>query len=745
MRGYNRLFVEEARRMAEAPEAAGRVSCIDGVLTVRVAARSDKPKTFEIDLASTWLPPTLWAETGTKLKERTDLLQLISNAVAVYLRRTGESKSTSVVVHSIVNTLCKFVEYGWLHHCYAASDWTPARAARLVDDLAKGGWQQALDLKERVERWAGGADVQQLESAVNRDGGLREDFLREQLQTNAAGRELSCATGVIKVFLSGRTVKERQYTSRSDDGMSQTMLRQCLSWINLLADVPEGLPFTPYENVFKASHDLGRPSGRTKNITPGEVGTLLKEGFAWVYGHSALIIALFEQLATALEREQISIADRESFVAAELRDSAIRERIEDALGVRVAAARTRASLSNEVTLQMLGQGVFDASFVVIGFMNARRSDEIQHPQIGIYHDALAIFDERLGLYECDFYLEKYRKDYKKFFVNGATVAAIKVLQRSAEVAARLRVCGGLPTGAGATPQENKITLIPRFTYHNRNSKAPEWFRFNAGPSGQSRFFFKRAFPEPIGWHLRPHMLRRAYALIYYYRYEDSELLALSLQLDHFSVDVTGHYLNEASVPDGRVTLSAYGRLTEKEKQMLDLEDGSVERELEAVHREKLHAFVSAAISTTDATMGGLGKLMRRFHAKLLMRLDYSGLAQHQQSETLTAMLEDRGHRLRPFRHGDCGAPAESSGKTLSRCFDREQNAIDRSKAGAELCHNCAYHRASAGHVLGLKQELHWMKGGLSSSPAGSLMYKKLSADIANLANVIAFYESRLEA
>lgn len=744
MRGFSKVRVQDAEQFARSVSPADRVILVDGKLYIRISQRSDAPPLEPIDIGSSWLPPTPWAPQGTRMAARDDLLQLIAGAVRVYLRRTGESKSTLSVVRSLVSTLSKFFEYGWLHHCYMGRDWTESHTSELLKQLAKGGWQTALQIRERTQRWVAGKSTEQLGRCFNKNGGLREKTCGDELRTNARAKELCPLPELLETLLHGRAVKHRRYAATSDNGMSQTMLRQTLSWINVLADVRGGLSFTPYENVFRESHTYGRPLGRTKNITPGEVGSLLKESFTWIFDYSQPILELFEELVEAIERDAVPMEDRLDYISGWLPNSKHRELIESLLRVQLCSVRLRGSLPSDVTLQKLAQALFDACFVVIGFMNARRADEIRHPRIGIYYDALTLFDERLGLYECDFYLEKYRKAYKRFFVNSSTVAAVKVLRRSADVAVRLRVSAGLAiTGIGSTSQERKITQIPRFIFH-RGDTTPAWFSFNAGPNGQSRFFFERALPGAKEWHLRPHMLRRAYALIYYYRYEEGEMLALSVQLDHFSIGTTTQYITESSIPDGRVSISAYGRLTDEEKARLKLEERSVELELEVVHQEKLFAFVEAALSGADRTSGGLAKLLRRFHAKLSTRIDYADLSRHQQANSLTKMVEARGHRLRPFRHGDCGAPAEGSGRVLSRCFDIETQSRDTSQANAETCHKCAYHRASAGHVKGLQNQLKWMATALAGLPSTSLHYRRQKAEIASLEKVIAFHRAALE-
>lgn len=744
MRGFSKLMQKEAQLRAAADESADRVSIRGGVIYVKVNRRSDEPQLFQIDLNDVWLPPTTWAPEGKRLIDREDLTTLILDSVTTYLRRNGESKSTDSVTRNITGCLCKFFEYGWINNCYEARDWTAAHTERLLNELALGGWSAALRVQERTSKWIASAIPIDIATTVNPERGLREELLRSKLLTNAKGRELTPALALIRQVIP-QSVRYRKHKTTSTNGMSVSMLRQTLGWINLLADVPEGgLPFTPFENIFQLSLQRGRPIGRTKNISPGEVGVIMSEAFKWIYQFSTPVMALFEELADAFEKNHVAFGDRHNYLTTYLPISKYRPEVEEKLGVLLCGKRVKGVDALTVPLHTVAQALFDACFVAIGFMNARRAAEIQSSRVGIYYEALSVFDERLGLYECDFYLEKYRKGYKRFFVNGATAAAIELLKKTSNLAIRLRAGAGLrPSGEGNITTERKISQIPRFV-RIKGDINPEWFSFNAGPNGNSRFFFERAFKGTTSWHLRPHMLRRAYALIYFYRYENGELLALAQQLDHFSVETTGTYLSDASVRDGRVERAAFGRVSDEEKALLDLEQRSIDLEMEDVHNEKMRAFIDCVVRGTELTSGGLGKLMRRFHTKLSTRLDYSGLDQANQGRVLMEAVAQRGHRLRPFRHGDCGVPEGYSHKRLARCYDDKAHGLDKSQASPILCHKCPYHRSTKGHLEGLRNEKVWMMKNLETMPSGSMLWKREIAEISNLEKVICFHAAVME-
>lgn len=173
------------------------------------------------------------------------------------------------------------------------------------------------------------------------------------------------------------------------------------------------------------------------------------------------------------------------------------------------------------------------------------------------------------------------------------------------------------------------------------------------------------------------------------------------------------------------------------------EEFGIHAELKLVAHEKLHQFVSELLNGTNKTSGGLSRLMLKFHQKLSGRLDYASLDIGEKVDALVLAVESRGQTLRPYPHGDCGAPTEKRAR-IARCFDEKSGALDRAKASPETCHKCPFHRASEGHVEGLKREKLWISARLSELPAG-ILRNQHSQNLSNLEKVISFHEKRLGA
>jgi|APLak6261699311_1056244.scaffolds.fasta_scaffold00235_17 hypothetical protein len=742
MRGFSQLRAFEADEHAKRASIDKRVVFNGTSLTIQSQRRSDASGIFIVPLDELRLPPTAWAPQGTRVIDRPDLTDAIIGAVRVYLTRTGESKSTELNIRSIVNCMAKLFEFGWLHGAFKISDWTEENAMALRELLSSGGWQKALQLESRAHSLLQQTHVESAMRFVNKSGGISNEFFAA-LGSNVNVKEFAGNARLVEIALS-LTLKKGS-VSNSSQGMGQSLLRQTMGWINLLADVPgpSGLRFTPFENSFKQSKKHGRPGGRTSNLAPEEVGQLLKEANKWIYSHSKPILELFKEMSTVAGQAPDLQAEQNQLRKV-LAHSTKKQEILNLLNVNdVVLRRAAYAHSEELSVRQLAQALFDACFIVIGFYNARRAGEIVDPMYGLYYDALQPFDPALGLYECDFYLEKYRKDYKKFFVNKGTVDAIGILKEMSKLAIELRIQRGWVSGEGGHPKERKVCQIPQFDAPRETT--PKWFVFNAGLDGASRFFFIRAMGADASWHVRPHMLRRAYALIMHYRYENSELMAVSFQLDHVAsgVNETITYLTNPSKADGRVKLERFGPPSERVNLLMQKEQFGLDAELKLVAHEKLHQFVSDLLAGTNKTSGGLSRLMLKFHQKLSGRLDYASLDIVKKVDALVLAVESRGQTLRPYPHGDCGAPTEKRAR-IARCFDEKNGVLDRAKASPETCHKCPFHRASAGHVEGLKREKLWISARLSELPAGMLRNKH-SQDLTNLDKVITFHEKRLGA
>ena len=135
----------------------------------------------------------------------------------------------------------------------------------------------------------------------------------------------------------------------------------------------------------------------------------------------------------------------------------------------------------------------------------------------------------LGLFQCDFYIEKTDQDYIKFYVNEISAEATLLMKSISDVVWSSTDGQKLPV------VEKKLFVVPRFLL---GKAAHQWFQYIEGCTGQ---FMQWVFDGGEYSSINAHMFRRAYAVVYMYRFENPTLLALSWQLRHKDLGLTCHY------------------------------------------------------------------------------------------------------------------------------------------------------------------------------------------------------------
>ncbi|MGJ3702663.1 hypothetical protein [Variovorax sp. AFSI2.2] len=244
--------------------------------------------------------------------------------------------------------------------------------------------------------------------------------------------------------------------------------------------------------------------------------------------------------------------------------------------------------------------------------------------------------------------------------------------------------------------------------------------------------------------LRPHMLRRAYALIFHYRYENATLQALSQQLQHQDIENTRVYVSDSAgtaVADTGVSL--YGRLTPAQRNQIETDRDSLDVDLKDVANEKLMLFVQSVVGGRATFSGGYARLVQRFHQQLGRSISYSALDLRERAKQLGKTLISRGHEPRPMAHGTCMAGTSVS-RLRGHCFDIDSGALDRSNANPTKCARCPYHVVTQQHLCALQAEYDQAELELrKNSDQPSLQRVRRIADLALLRKLIELHARRL--
>ncbi|MBU6438968.1 MAG: hypothetical protein KGJ03_10075 [Betaproteobacteria bacterium] len=695
----------------------------NGVIVLSDKFRPDNP--IKVDLKKLWLPATPFSNVEP-IANNLRLSAFLLDVAALFCIRRKNTKSAAGDVARHIRTIAKFIEFLYVEGIYDPSECDRATIRVLLSKLTAGGWSEALRIYERTEK-----SLQQIGSSETRRIALQPgvrvgvrvgDRIKRLLGTNCSGSETAAAReAILDVVHQDRprrspVDKPRQLTSSA--------LLAIFSTINLTSDLADGrgLAFLPFPNPSLLANKHGRPDGRTRNLRPEDVGALLAECFSWIYRLAGPLAELLNTLAFEMvARRPENSGARAALAASVLTTSVAARTFEAESGLRIRNIRVRHSQAQtECTLSEAIDCVLSACFIVISFFNARRKDEVQHPVIGLKDNSLRAFDEGLGLYVCSFYLEKFTKDYREFFVNDATVAAMKVLQSFSEIERKL---SGDDGGLSGRSLFRVPTLRAKFPLTRR------MFEFNRSRSAKR--LLQRAFGESEeGLSYAPHMGRRAYGLIMIHRFSEPSLLALSQQYDHHGLDATNIYLSDASRGNTLEQLEGFGRLRTPPAEVIE----DLEAAIDEVSRERLKEIVDVILRGEQSMQGRFPVFVNRLHDRIAARLKYDDADLRDSSTVVAEALLAKGHKVVAFRHGDCCASAVRS--SAARC-SRGSGRPRRERASPQVCATCAFHSRSLIHVQAMTLGVAHLRQQLSGLPVGCKPWKQLCAEIRDLEQAIA--------
>ncbi|MEN5178135.1 hypothetical protein ABE501_00025 [Comamonas testosteroni] len=708
----------------------------------------------DIDLSQFWLPPTTFAGGVTSLASRPDLVEAVIKIVLSYVARNGYSHETPRTLISLSLALAKLFEYLWLKGCYRISDIRPYHFEHLPQELSIGGWSYALRALTRTEaviaQWSPEQLCGYLSVSKSRGGknyGISSIF-RQKIGTNLRGVELVEMHSIVYESLKISSEIDQRSTFRVRPsavvGMGIHGIRRELDIINKLADESESplIGFTPFCDVGKIAVKLGRPSRRTNSLRPQDVGKLLAESFRQIdqIGPSLTnVIADIQKRLAAIMEFRGKIRSREVFVQA---TEAVKQ---SDLEARVGAfinPRTRSQLGSEhLSLGQIIRTVTSACFVIIALLNGRRKGEVESPIFGLREGSLRLVDKKLGIYECDFYIEKTYRNYMTFYVGDATVRAIKILEKLSKNARLL-----LQIHKNNSVIDSQLDVLrPLFQMpylkDTRYKGKPSWFSFGSVEKCAGHELVSKAFGgEDI--QLTAHMFRRAYALIFYYRYEDSDLLSLKQQLGHLDIEMTRIYVTWGAEKSIGGTLRDYGKLSPEQVNALRTDARGIKKEFETVSKERIQDYVEAILSKRPGITGGFTRLIQRFHQRLGSRIEYQLKDTKKQQEEVAAFVLQRGHGLVPFKHGNCLAAPGKKNRGAG-CYSSETDHISREHASPTVCGKCPYHILGVAHLRSMMEDELAMEAQLRASAQNTVSAMRAAEDLSNLKKLVNLYQSRL--
>lgn len=685
--------------------------------------------TVTLDLAEFVLPPASFTnEKATRLLERKDLVQSILRTLDSYALNNRSTKSTPQALKALARNLSKLLEYGWLHGHYRISDWSTVHLRELAEQYAGGGWAHALNLQERFSQHlalapSGYISYVEICKSVGTNS-LRGDFvdvLKFESVANASRRDRATVNWSVTCSKERRHLSEKAILG---------VLEACTEFAKA-----NGLG-RPWEKTSRTARALAtKDAAQTRSLTPDEVAGLMQRCIQHIENFSDPLIAAFQHLLNW--RLQFP---RQSNISLEQWDSALRaspaaKKLSELTGAQVGLSNTATSPS--VNLYAVLTVFHTACFLPLAFMNGRRKDEILHSEIGLRADSLSVFDAELNLAVVTFFVEKTYQARVPFFVNSLTQKIILQLSKLSDIARQFESAHEF-----ATPLEeykrDSIFIIPDFRIFHGSANRIRIYQYLNGETEAWRLT-KNWLMHQLG-NLGAHTMRRAYALLHHYRYENTVLAALAQQLGHFFTESTTAYVT--FTPNASHLVGAvWGPISVIQRQFQAEDFAQREQAVFDVGREKLEALVEAVMAADVYVAGGFAKLLRRYIQSISTAVSYANLNGTAKVKLVAAALSDKGHRPEPFIHGNCWRGASTS-RHRGKCQSDEDQFADHSKATASVCNSCAYHSAVAQHTVNIRQDCANNEQRLLSMRKGTVEYLQLERQVFYSKEVIMLREER---
>jgi hypothetical protein len=701
-----------------------------------------------LSFRSALLPKTELFSAEIQLAHRPDLCRMIIAAVDILLIRTTPSISRMARVRGVVQDLIKLIEYCWIKRLYSPIHLKRAQWDSLVQDIGKGGWTQALLLKDRIEDFATNlkdSKITEIDRLVkppktashrSRGFGTVSVEVAQTLRTNAAQSVLPIAGVVLNAVRAGLPFPVIEAVP-----LKTSTLKCIFANLNLLRDLHDGIAVdvVPVPALRRRAAAMGRPAARTKSLTPKALGERLLQAYEWIYVIGPGVLSIYSSLMKKVLRSdgRQLVPETITYHLRRLPEVIDFERVH---GCSVTTLLNATPDTNTTSLVLLLKKTLTACFSVITTMNARRKSEVIHPTVGLHLGSLVEIDEATNLFECEFYIVKTVRDYVPFFVNNATRDAIRLLNSLAKLTWDWEVARAHVANSDI-PRSKKIFVLPIMGIQERKRQklGPARFKYEIQEiSGLGVMGLQSGVEEDFAD--QTHIGRRSYCLLYLYGWEEGTLVALRQKLVSSSIVSPMHYVTDSSA----TALEEIGFARWASNREINLRahhetQEGLACELKAVADEKLQAFVADVVSHKRRFSGGYWRFVEKAHTALLKYIDYSALSSNKKKLKLARTLIGRGHEPVPFLHGNCWA---GDSKHLGNCRSRSDGHLERENASPKLCASCVYHDCTKVHLSSLEHEAGVLRTAALTGDQ-TIQGGRIRRDLENLERVIVLHKRRL--
>lgn len=676
-----------------------------------------------LDLNGLWLGPTAIQTTAIPLisdsRYEATALALIDQVLAISKKGLPNISQIRYSVRNYRNTL------DWLrmHSIYSLQDARVDDLLELGELYAKGNWSSCLLLTERWLRCIRELPEEDIPNAFHfRDGAI--NCINQEYWTKKVGwgwqlnitPEIIIALNEITHTIE-KSAAWNKLSLKAIPAPTQNMLTRFASWLNTLRFLPgsvDRLNTSAITSVARWARQMAQTENtRTENISVDDAANILSSAYSFI---DKVNLPLTELLNNGKSLSNRISAKKFPKCVYHLKS---REVLEEILGVSITswcASRYRRPHENEFSVTEIIAAIQGASATLIAALTARRQAEICDPIKGIRRQDLEYINEYYS--HCTFYIEKTLQERALLNITSGTADLIQGL---------IDLSDATNWNSDPIPPETSIFFHFSLGARYRKDRKPCHFRFVYEKSHGSSLnaFINLAFKDSNAPVFHPHMLRRLFGLVYYYRFEHPVLRALSKHFFHQNIISTKIYLTD---PNSREPSKSIAEKIGANVPLESMVDGDIQGVLDDVAEQKFRETVTAILAG-DRCTGGFAYLIRKYYKLVASKGVFPPTTSVEEKiGFVTSALDKHVHKPAPFSHGQCNAPDRKI-NPAARCFNH--GGLNRQEAGIDRCNGCIYQTVSDSHINNVTEDIDEMQIALHDRWLSPIEKNRLIYSISN--------------
>lgn len=522
----------------------------------------------------------------------------------------------------------------------------------------------------------------------------------------------------------------------AERAFAKRTLRGVLTYINDLAYIGDpsdgrfGLSFVPFADPIRAANAaVSRPPQSYPNMDLDDVIALLREARVWIDEYATGIVQFYRELGEELAQVRSPNVGRRSHQLA-IYTRAQSPRYEGEFGLPPIAFPWRGD-AGQHSMADLVRTLQAACCVVVALNHARRHNEIigeGRLPYGLYVGCLT---EEAGegpvRYELRVYIEKTVRDWARMTANSGVARAIGVLEALLDAGTAVADALGVDVELHRT-SEGDPKLFQAVRLGVSTSVKASMFVWH----DHCAWLLERAGVDPTRCAGQMHPFRRVFAQVYYYRYENADLRALSQWLGHASIASTLVYVTDPASREDAERIEARHRQV-NQATMADVREFGREYLGDCLLR----------LFEGQASGGGFTAMALRIFRAMSSQSAFPADTPAR-AKALAQWFSERGYEPEPHPHGTCMAGTNRLSRSKSKCFDPISKQLNKHDASPSRCSGCPHAFVNDGYIGADLEELDRLRGQATDPALPSAARDAAHGAVETLEKVIGIERRLLE-